>query len=88
MSVTQILERIAREHLNIPTLYARNSDSLDFHVVAVWSIRKALMPPIWQAFAPASLRQSHDTALPCAPVIVCACHFFPSARFPRTLPQL
>ena len=42
MSVTQILEKIAREHLNIPTLRARHRDSLDFHVLAVWSIRKAL----------------------------------------------
>ncbi len=42
MSVTQILEKIAREHLSIPTLHARHSDGLDFHVLAVWSIRKAL----------------------------------------------
>ncbi len=42
MSVTQILEKIARQHLSIPTLHARNSDRLDFHVLAVWSIRKAL----------------------------------------------
>ena len=42
MSVTQILEKIASEHLSIPTLRARNSDSLDFHILAVWSIRKAL----------------------------------------------
>ncbi len=42
MTPGEILHKIAREHLNIPTLYARNSDSLDFHVLPVWSIRKAL----------------------------------------------
>lgn len=42
MTPGQILEQIARDHLSIPTLHARNSDSLDFHVLPVWSIRKAL----------------------------------------------
>lgn len=42
MTPGQILEQIARDHLSIPTLYARHSDSLDFHVLSVWSIRKAL----------------------------------------------
>lgn len=42
MTPGQILEQIARDHLSIPTLHARNSDSLDFHVLAVWSLRKAL----------------------------------------------
>ena len=42
MKPYEIIAQIAREHLNIPTLHARNSDSLDFHVLAVWSIRKAL----------------------------------------------
>ena len=42
MTPHEIITQIAREHLSIPTLHARHSDSLDFHVLAVWSIRKAL----------------------------------------------
>ena len=42
MKPYQIIAQIARDHLSIPTLHARNSDSLDFHVLAVWSSRKAL----------------------------------------------
>lgn len=42
MSVRNLLEAIAIKHLRIPTLSARHSDGLDFHVLAVWSIRKAL----------------------------------------------
>lgn len=33
---------IAQKHLRIETLETRNSDRLDFHDVAVWSIRDAL----------------------------------------------
>lgn len=36
------LSRIAREHLGIETLETRKSDRLDFHDLAVWSIREAL----------------------------------------------
>ena len=36
------LEAIAREHLGIQTLATRRSDSLDFHEVAVWSLKDAL----------------------------------------------
>ena len=36
------LEKIAQDCLDIPTLEARNSDSLDFHEVSVWSLKKAL----------------------------------------------
>jgi hypothetical protein len=36
------LRGIAREHLNIPTLKTRRSDSLDFHNVAVWQVKAAL----------------------------------------------
>ncbi len=39
----QILTSIAREHLGIATLEARHSDSLDFHDVAVWGVKDALM---------------------------------------------
>lgn len=37
-----ILTSIAQEHLGIPTLEVRNSDSLDFHEVSVWGIRASL----------------------------------------------
>ena len=36
------LEKIARELLGIKTLETRNSDSLDFHEIAVWNLRAAL----------------------------------------------
>jgi hypothetical protein len=37
-----ILAAIARQHLLIPTLETRRSDSLDFHNVAVWQLEVAL----------------------------------------------
>ena len=37
-----VIRRIAEKTLQIPTLEARNSDSLDFHEFAVWSIKEAL----------------------------------------------
>ena len=37
-----IIATIARETLSIETLDTRNSDGLDFHDVAVWSVREAL----------------------------------------------
>ncbi len=36
------IETIARDHLQVPTLDTRRSDSLDFHEVAVWQLREAL----------------------------------------------
>lgn len=36
------LMKIAQKYLNIPTLEARNSDSLDFYDLSVWSIKEAL----------------------------------------------
>lgn len=36
------LGSIARRTMDVPTLETRNSDSLDFHEVAVWEILKAL----------------------------------------------
>ena len=33
---------IAKSHFSIETLETRNSDSLDFYDVAVWSLKKAL----------------------------------------------
>jgi hypothetical protein len=39
----KVLEMIAQEHFpSLETLETRNSDSLDFHDVAVWDIKKAL----------------------------------------------
>ncbi len=38
----QILTDIAHKHLDIATLETRNSDSLDFHEVSVWSVKDAL----------------------------------------------
>ena len=38
----QLLTDIAKKHLNIETLETRNSDSLDFHDVAVWCLKDAL----------------------------------------------
>ena len=37
-----LLQEIAAKHFFLETLETRNSDSLDFHEVAVWSIRSAL----------------------------------------------
>ncbi|MCC3172174.1 DUF6900 domain-containing protein [Streptococcus sanguinis] len=36
------LEQIAKQYLNVPTLERRNTDSLDFHEVSVWSLQAAL----------------------------------------------
>lgn len=37
-----LLTEIAKKHLSLETLETRNSDSLDFHDVAVWSLKEAL----------------------------------------------
>jgi hypothetical protein len=42
-SIDALLTALAKEHLHIETLETRNSDSLDFHDVAVWSVRDALL---------------------------------------------
>jgi len=41
-TIDQIFTLIAQKHLFIETLETRNSDSLDFHDVAVWAVRDAL----------------------------------------------
>ena len=38
----QLLTEIAKKHLSLETLETRNSDSLDFHDMAVWAIKDAL----------------------------------------------
>jgi len=40
--IDQLLTEIAKKHLNLETLETRNSDSLDFYDVAVWSLKDAL----------------------------------------------
>lgn len=37
-----LLAQIAAQYMDIPTLEARNRDSLDFHEVAVWQLKSAL----------------------------------------------
>jgi hypothetical protein len=41
-TVDELLAAIAKETLHIDTLETRKSDSLDFHDVAVWSVKSAL----------------------------------------------
>jgi len=40
--IDKILEKIAYKYLDLTTLKTRNSDSLDFHEVSVWGVKKAL----------------------------------------------
>lgn len=40
--IDKLLADIAGKHLDIETLQTRKSDSLDFHEVAVWTLRDAL----------------------------------------------
>jgi hypothetical protein len=40
--IAALLTRIARTKLHIETLETRCSDRLDFHNVAIWSLREAL----------------------------------------------
>lgn len=53
--VEQLLIDIAKKHLNIETLETRNSDSLDFHDVAVWCLKDALQ----EAYEAGLLKQTH-----------------------------
>ena len=41
-SQDQLFTQIASQHLGIETLETRRSDSLDFHDLAVWTLREAL----------------------------------------------
>ena len=42
MTTQQTIQQIAQKHLGIETLETRNSDRLDFHDLAVWSLEAAL----------------------------------------------
>ena len=39
----ELIEAIAKKHMQFDTLESRNSDSLDFKDVAVWSVKTALI---------------------------------------------
>ncbi len=52
-----ILAEIANKHLSIDTLDSRNSDQLDFHDLAVWSIEQALDAAFQAGLAAAELQQ-------------------------------
>jgi len=41
-TIDELLASIAKETLHIDTLETRKSDALDFHDVAVWSVKAAL----------------------------------------------
>ena len=40
--IDQLLTQIAQQHLYVETLETRRSDRLDFHDLAVWSLKAAL----------------------------------------------
>lgn len=40
--IDQLLAQIAQQHLDVETLETRRSDRLDFHDLAVWSLKAAL----------------------------------------------
>ncbi len=61
-TLNQRLTYIASEHLGISTLKTRNSDSLDFHDVAVWQLKSALEAAYHAGEA--SLRESKARSLP------------------------
>jgi hypothetical protein len=42
MSRNETIKRIARDILGVEILDTRNSDSLDFHDLPVWEIKRAL----------------------------------------------
>jgi division protein CdvB (Snf7/Vps24/ESCRT-III family) len=48
--------KVARDILRLDTLEARNSDSLDFHEFAVWTIRDALIAAFNMGVAHANTR--------------------------------
>lgn len=60
MDRDQTIREIAARHLNVETLERRNSDALDFHQIAVWSIWAALEAAY--AAGRASASQAEDNA--------------------------
>ena len=55
--IDKVLEDIAKEHLRVPTLETRKSDSLDFHDLAVWQLRAALEAAYQVGLAAAKRKQ-------------------------------
>jgi hypothetical protein len=80
----EVLAEIARKHLGVPTLEARNSDRLDFHEVAVWEVKAALEaayqagaddPPKTCVLCGGPLGEENHNAAPLANGRCCnACH--------------
>lgn len=58
-----LVEALAKDHLSIECLEARNSDSLDFHEVSVWGVKNALIA----AFKAGDEAQRRALGLPTAP---------------------
>ncbi len=56
--IDQLLAQIAQQHLDVETLETRRSDRLDFHDLAVWSIKAAL-----EAAYQAGVEQGRQAAL-------------------------
>ncbi|AMO58255.1 DUF6900 domain-containing protein [Endozoicomonas montiporae] len=66
----EIISLIAKKNLQIETLERQSSDSLDFHDIAVWQIKKALMDAYQKGYTQGEIdtvnkRYGVDTARPC-----------------------
>ena len=57
--VDPLLEQIASQHLRINTLTTQHSDRLDFHDLAVWSIKNALEAAYAAGASAARTNQQH-----------------------------
>ena len=55
--IDKVIEDIAKEHLRVPTLETRKSDSLDFHDLAVWQLRATLEAAYQVGLAAAKSKQ-------------------------------
>src|SRR5690606_18152937 len=64
MDPDELLTGIAQDYLGIPTLETRNSDSLDFHPLAVWQIEAALKQAYQLGFRHGCINQSLDALKP------------------------
>ena len=60
-TLDQQMQQIALDHLFIETLETRNSDSMDFHDVSVWSVKEALLAA-YQAGLAASQKAAQKPA--------------------------
>jgi len=63
-SLDYLLTDIANTHLNIETLSPRMSDALDFHDVAVWSV-KAALAAAFDAGTKAGCSAQQSAVIPC-----------------------